>query len=110
MKAVFDEAWSFCGQEAYHQAHLFLIRQLCNCYGTNTIEMLSQHHHLQWVKPRELRKAVSTYFLCSVFVFVPVVLISSVGKVSDYESFQLAVLIVHVRVQPRVECVKLHIL
>ena len=33
-----------------------------------------------------------------------VVLVSSVGKVSDYESFQLAVLIVHVRVQPGAEC------
>ena len=35
------------------------------------------------------------------------VLISTVGNVSDYESFQLAVLIVHVRVQPGAECAKI---
>ena len=34
------------------------------------------------------------------------VLVSSVGKVSDYESFQLAALIVCVPVQPGAECAK----
>ena len=36
-----------------------------------------------------------------------VVLFSSDGKVSNYKSFQLAVLIVRVRVQPGSECVKI---
>ena len=35
------------------------------------------------------------------------VLVSSVGKFSAYESFQLAVLIVRVRVLPRAECAKI---
>ena len=35
------------------------------------------------------------------------VLVSSVGYVSDYESFQLAVLIVQVRVRPGAECAKI---
>ena len=36
-----------------------------------------------------------------------VVLVSSVGKVSDYESFQLAVLIICVQVRLGVECAKI---
>ncbi|XP_072028273.1 E3 ubiquitin-protein ligase RNF213-like [Amphiura filiformis] len=55
IKNLFQEAKSFCNEESNHQAHLFLIRQLCKCYGTNTMDMLSQHAQLRWVKPRELK-------------------------------------------------------
>ena len=58
IKSLLDEARRFCEVETNHQAHLFLVRQLCRCYGTNTMEMLSQNAQLCWVKPRELRTAV----------------------------------------------------
>ncbi|XP_072028276.1 E3 ubiquitin-protein ligase rnf213-alpha-like [Amphiura filiformis] len=59
IKNLFEEAKSFCNEDSNHQAHLFLIRQLCKCYGTNTMDMLSQHAQLKWVKPRELRTATT---------------------------------------------------
>ncbi|XP_072046322.1 E3 ubiquitin-protein ligase rnf213-alpha-like [Amphiura filiformis] len=47
-------AQEICGLEYNKEVQLFLVRHLCHCYGTNTLETLSQQRILQWVIPQEL--------------------------------------------------------
>ncbi|XP_072022240.1 E3 ubiquitin-protein ligase rnf213-alpha-like [Amphiura filiformis] len=60
INSLLEEAQSFCMESICQQeAHLFLLKQLCHTYSTNTLSDLSWHPSLSWVLTADLKGRVS---------------------------------------------------
>ncbi|XP_072042938.1 E3 ubiquitin-protein ligase rnf213-alpha-like [Amphiura filiformis] len=63
---LFAEANQTC--IAHHEAHLFLVRHLCSCYGSSTMDTLLQHADVDWIRPHELEtqhdEIADRYVIC----------------------------------------------
>ncbi|XP_072028881.1 E3 ubiquitin-protein ligase rnf213-alpha-like [Amphiura filiformis] len=60
---LIEEAQTFCMESICQQeAHLFLLKQLCHTYSTNTLSDLSWHPSLSWVLNADLKGRMQRVF------------------------------------------------